>query len=175
LYRLNANGDAELRAWKIAVIATAPVNGAAAWVSSQLATLTVAEPFVQMKIEMASCEPGQTARVVCTLDQKVPFEGKATCQLLGLPNAVIAPDAEFTKDDKQSSSTRRRRRRRRWASTRLVLRSDDHEDGEPIPHSVGAAARCVLIDRSRCKSPRSRKRRSPPRLRLRPRHPPRKR
>jgi len=71
LYRVNANGDAEIRQWKIAVLATAKVSGAAAWVSSQLAALSVAEPFVTMKIEMASTEPGQPARA-CPRTEKEP-------------------------------------------------------------------------------------------------------
>lgn len=138
LYRLNANGGAELRSWKIAVIGRAKVKDADTWISSQLATLTIGEPFVTMKIEMASAEPGQSVRVVCNLDQKAPFDGKATCKLLGLPNGATAPDTEFTKDDKQvvfdvatSTNTPAGQHKSLFCAITIT------KGGEPIPHSIG--------------------------------------
>jgi hypothetical protein len=146
LYRVNANGDAELRAWKIAVLATASVSGAPAWVSSQLATLSVAEPFLTMKIEMASTEPGQPARVLCLLEQKVPFEGKADCKLLGLPNGATTADGAFTKDDKQivfdvatTSATPVGQHKSLFCAVTIM------KDGEPILHSLGGGG-CLRID-----------------------------
>jgi Bacterial pre-peptidase C-terminal domain len=146
LYALNASGDAEVRVWKIAVLGTATVDGAAAWVSSQLAPLTVAEPFLTMKIEMASAEPGQTARVCCTLEQKVPFEGKVNCKLLGLPNGATAPDVMLTKDDKQvifevatTNTTPVGQHRSLFCSAAIM------QAGEPILHSLGSGG-CLRID-----------------------------
>jgi hypothetical protein len=156
LYRLNANGDAEVRAWKIAVLATAtvnssgagvpPANGAPAWVSSQLAALRIAEPFVTMKIEMASTEPGKPARVFCNLDQKVAFEGKADCKLLGLPNGATTSDATFTKDDKQvvfdvatTTATPVGQHKSLFCAVTIM------KDGEPIAHSLGGGG-CLRID-----------------------------
>jgi hypothetical protein len=137
-YRLNANGDAEIRSWKIALIASAPVEGALVWVSSQLASLTIAEPYVGMKIEMASAESGQTARVFCVLEQKVPFEGKAACKLLGLPNAATTADTTFTRDDKQvvfevatTAATPVGQHKSLFCAVTI------EKDGEPILHSVG--------------------------------------
>ena len=146
LYRVNASGDAEVRAWKIAVLATAAVSGAPAWVSSPLTTLSVAEPFLTMKIEMASAEPGQTTRVLCLLEQKVPFEGKAACKLLGLPNAATAADGVLTKDDKQvvfdvatTSATPVGQHKSLFCAVTIM------KDGEPILHSLGAGG-CLRID-----------------------------
>ena len=146
LYRVNAAGDAELRGWKIAVLGTATVNGAAAWVSSQLIPLKVAEPFLTVKIEMASTEPGQPARVFCALDQKVPFEGKATCKLLGLPNAATTADAFITKDDKQvvfdvatTSATPVGQHRSLFCAVTIM------QAGEPIAHSLGGGG-CLRVD-----------------------------
>jgi hypothetical protein len=146
VYRVNANGDAELRSWKIAVLGTATVSNAPAWVSSQLAPLTIAEPFVTMKIEMASAEAGQPARVLCTLEQKVPFEGKATCKLLGLPNAATTVDGAFTKDDKQivfdvatTSATPVGQHKSLFCAVEIT------KDGEPILHSLGGGG-CLRID-----------------------------
>ena len=146
LYRLNANGDAEVRAWKIALLGTATVNGAPAWISSQLAPLAIAEPFVTMKIEMASTQPGQPARVFCILEQKVPFEGKANCKLLGLPNGATTSDAAFTKDDKQvvfdvatTAATPVGQHKSLFCAVTIM------KDGEPIPHSLGGGG-CLRID-----------------------------
>src|SRR6185503_5883594 len=81
--QLNANGNAELRKWKIAVLGSATVNGGQVFVSSQMADLEVAEPFVAGKLETVSVSPGQTAKVVCKLDQKKAFDGKAKMKLMG--------------------------------------------------------------------------------------------
>ncbi len=138
LYPLNANGGAEIRSWKIAILANATVNGAPAWVSSQLATLQIAEPFVLMKIEMASTEPGVPTKVVCVLDQKVPFEGKANVQLLGLPAGVVAANKEISKGDKEvvfdvtiDKTSPIGQHRSLFCSITIP------KDGDVIPHSVG--------------------------------------
>jgi hypothetical protein len=146
LYRVNASGDAEVRAWKIAMLATATVSGAPTWVSSPLTTLSVAQALVTMKIEMASAEQGQPARVLCTLEQKVPFEGKATCQLLGLPNAATTSEGAFTKDDKQivfdvatTPATPVGQHKSLFCAVTIM------KDGEPIQHSLGGGG-CLRID-----------------------------
>jgi len=137
-YHVNANGDAEIRTWKIAILAEAKVDGGTAWVSSQLAPLSIAEQFVRMKIEMAAAEPGQTAHVLCTLEQKVPFEGKAVCKLLGLPNAATTTDGAFTKDDKQiqfdvvtTTNTPVGNHKSLFCAVTIM------KDGEPVQHSLG--------------------------------------
>jgi hypothetical protein len=146
LYRVNANGDAEIRNWKITLLANANVAGAPVWVASQLASLSVAEPYIGMKIEMASAEPGQIARVFCVLEQKVPFEGKASCKLLGLPNGATTVDATFTKDDKQvvfdvatTAATPVGQHKSLFCAITI------EKDGEPIVHSVGGGG-CLRID-----------------------------
>src|SRR5258708_13259619 len=103
IYRLNANANADLRSWKIAVAASAKVQGATVWVSSQLAKLDIAPPFLQGKFDLTTTERGKPARVVCKLEQKIPFEGKATVKLMGLPASASAPDREITKDAKEAA------------------------------------------------------------------------
>ena len=84
-------------------IGSAPGANGVVWISSQLAPLTVAPPFIAMKIEMTTVEQGRNADVVCKLEQLRPFEGKAKVGLYGLPPAVVAEPAEkeITKDDKE--------------------------------------------------------------------------
>ena len=65
--------------------------------SSDLTPLTVAEPYVGMKIEMAAVEQGKPGVVLCKLDHHKTFEGKAKVKLLGLPAKVTAPELEIDK------------------------------------------------------------------------------
>jgi hypothetical protein len=101
-YRLNATAEAQPATWKIAVLGSATVNGGTAWVSSQLTKLEVGTPYLLGKIQAVSASPGQTARLVCKLEHKQPFEGKATIKLMGLPDKVTASEKQITKDSKEA-------------------------------------------------------------------------
>jgi len=116
-YHLNATSDAQTRAWKIAVLATAPPLGASptsegraargegggtVWVSSQLANLEIGPSVLAGKIETVSVSPGQSAKLICKLEPKEPFDGKATIKLMGLPDKVTASEVQITKDDKEA-------------------------------------------------------------------------
>ena len=101
-YKLNATNKAEVRTWKTAVVASATVKGGTAYVSSQLAELEIAVPFLFGKIERTKVERGQTGKLVCTLDQKVPFAGTAIARLVGLPANTTAADVEVTQDSKEA-------------------------------------------------------------------------
>jgi hypothetical protein len=100
-YRLNASANAPTNTWPIAIVASARVKDGTAWVSSQMARLEVAPSFVLGRIDLASTERGKPARIVCKLEQKEPFEGKATVKLLGLPANTTAADQQITKDDSE--------------------------------------------------------------------------
>ncbi|HUR58284.1 MAG TPA: PPC domain-containing protein [Opitutaceae bacterium] len=100
-YKLNTNAKAEVRKWKIAVVAGATVKGGMAYVSSQLAPLEIAPAFLLGKMNLAKVERGQSAKVTCTLEHKLPFEGTAVARLVGLPGNVKAAEVEITKDSKE--------------------------------------------------------------------------
>src|SRR2546427_628047 len=91
-----ATGVMRLNSCKIAVYGSATVNGGSLWVSSQLTPLEVAEPFLTAKIESSACQPGNSTNIVVKLEQKIPFEGKATIRLLGLPEKAAVPEKEIT-------------------------------------------------------------------------------
>ena len=101
LYPLNANGNAETRTWKIAVMGESDAGGGPLLASSDLTDLTVASPYVGMKIDLAAVEQGKPGVVVCKLDIQKPFEGKAKVTLQGLPAKAVAEPKEITKDDKE--------------------------------------------------------------------------
>ena len=100
-YQLNANGGAETRSWKVAVLGHATVQGGAVYVSSQLAELQVAAPFLTGRIETLWLNPGKKGNLTVNLKQAKAFEGKATIRLCGLPEYVTAAEREITKDDQE--------------------------------------------------------------------------
>jgi len=95
-YQLNAGGGAETRAWKIAVLGHAQVDGGQVYVSTQLAKLEVAKPFLTGKIETLWLSPGKTGKLTVNLEQQKPFEGKAKVRLQGLPEKVTTPEQEIS-------------------------------------------------------------------------------
>jgi hypothetical protein len=101
IYQLNADGGAESRTWKIAVLAHATVEGGQVYVSSQLADLEVAKPYLTGKIETLWANPGKTGKLTVNLQQAKAFEGKASVKLAGLPEKVTAEPKEITKDDQE--------------------------------------------------------------------------
>lgn len=101
--QLSAADTAESRAWKIAVTGHAPVNGGEVYVSSQLAPLEVAAPFLAGKIQTLAVNPGKAATLVVDLQQLRPFAGNAKIRLSGLPERVTAREQEITKDDPKAT------------------------------------------------------------------------
>lgn len=99
--QINAGSGAETRRWKIAVLGHANVAGGAVYVSSQLANLEVSTPFLAGKIETLWLNPGKTGKLTVSLQQRRPFDGKATIRLCGLPEKITCPQREITKDDQE--------------------------------------------------------------------------
>jgi len=71
-------------------------------VSSEIATITVAEPFVALASQPESVRRGERKRFAWTVEHKSPFEGAATVKLVGLPKgvSVVEPLPMITKDSK---------------------------------------------------------------------------
>jgi hypothetical protein len=101
-YKLNASAKAEVRKWKTAVVAGATVRGGTAYVSSALTTVEIASPHVAGRIDLTKLERGGKGRLVCGLEQKEPFEGKAIATLVGLPAGVTTEPVEITRDSKEA-------------------------------------------------------------------------
>jgi len=99
-YPLSANDNAFVHKWKICVLGEADVNGAT-WAASDFVDLDVAESFMDMKIDMAAAEQGKPCSVLCHIDNKTKFDGKATVKLVGLPPNTTAPDMQISAEDKQ--------------------------------------------------------------------------
>lgn len=151
IYQLNAKAEVEARKWRIAMIASSGSferNGGggdrgagSVYVSSQLATLETAEPFVIGTVAPLIVSPGQEARLVCKLDQKKPFEGKARVHVLGLPDKITASEAFITSADKEVSIKLTVAPTMTPGSYRNFLCSADvMHNAHVIPHNLAAGA-----------------------------------
>jgi hypothetical protein len=138
-YQLNAADTAESRAWKIAVLGHATVDGGEVYVSSQLAPLEVAPPFLAGKIETLVVNPGKPATLTVDLQQLKSFDGKAKIRLVGLPEKVTAPDKEITKDDQKISFDLTVDAKCAPGSFRnLFCAVDITQDGQVIPQTIAS-------------------------------------
>jgi hypothetical protein len=138
LYPINANGGAQVRRWKIAVIGQATVGNGPVWVSSQLATLDVAAPYVAFAMEKAAVEQGKETEVFCKVQQNTPFDGAAKVRLIGLPNAVTAPELEINKDTKEFAfKVTTDKASPAGTHKNLFCQLVITQNGEPVVHNVG--------------------------------------
>ena len=98
---VNAAANAQVRKWKSVIIASAPVAGGPAWVSSQLFDLEVAAPFFAFTMERAAVEQGKETEIPCKITMTTPLPASAKVRLMGLPPKVLAPELDLAKDTKE--------------------------------------------------------------------------
>lgn len=137
---LNAGGGAELKPWKIVVLADAATPQGSIQVASQLATLEIAEPYVGFTFQAAAVEQGKETDVVIQVSHAKPFEGPAKVELLGLPNEVTteplelaAGQAELVFKVKTTANSPANRHK-----TLLCRVTVPGVEGEPIVHMLGS-------------------------------------
>ena len=148
-YKLNTTNKAEVRKWKIAVVAGATIKGATPYVSSQLAELEIAPPYLTGKMDLAKVERGQSTKMICTLDQKIAFEGTAVARLIGLPANTSAKEVEITKDSKAATFEVVTTEKSPVGPTKNVFcQVVITREGEPITHTI-APGSVLRIDAPR--------------------------
>jgi len=135
---LNANGGAPVRTWKIAIMGMATVNGGPVWVSTQLADLVIAPPYLTFTMERGAVEQGKPTQIFCKIAVTTPFTGNAKVSLVGLPAKVGTVPMEFNKDTKEIAFN---------LTTEKLTPAGIHknifcqvvipESGDIIPHTVG--------------------------------------
>jgi hypothetical protein len=135
---INANGGAAVRAWKIAVTGVATVGNGPVWVSSQLATLRIAPPYIALQMEKASVEQGKATELFAKVTVQTPFEGAAKVQLVGVPPRVAVPEVEITKETKEIAfKVTADPASPAGQHKNLFCQAVVMENGEPILHAVG--------------------------------------
>jgi hypothetical protein len=98
LIPINADGGSPLTTWKIVVngysgVATGPI-----YVSSQLAKLSIAAPFVALTYQSASVEQGKEVDMLVKVAKAADWDGPAQITLIGLPNKAVTEVKAITKD-----------------------------------------------------------------------------
>jgi hypothetical protein len=136
---MNADGGAALQTWRIVVNGTAGTSNGPVMVSSQLAKLTIAAPFLSLSYQPASVEQGQETDLVVGVNKAVDFPGEAQVTLIGLPNKVTTEPKKLTKDTKELVFR---------VKTDKVSPAGNHQnlfcqvvvtqEGEPIIHNLGS-------------------------------------
>jgi hypothetical protein len=136
---MNADGGAPLQTWRIVVNGTANTPGGPIMVSSQLAKLTVAAPFLSLTYQPASVEQGKETDLIVGVTKAVDFPGEAKVTLIGLPNKVTTDVKGITKDTKELIFR---------VKTDKVSPAGNHQnlfcqvivtqEGEPIVHNLGS-------------------------------------
>jgi hypothetical protein len=138
---MNADGGAELRTWKIVVQGASGVASGPIMVSSQLANLTIAQPYVGLAFQAASVDQGKEVDMAIKVSKAVDFAGEAQVTLYGLPNKVMTDVKKITKDttdlvyhiktDKVSPAGNH---------ASLFCQVVIMQNGEPIVHNIGTGA-----------------------------------
>ncbi len=138
---INADGGAELRTWKIVVNGASGVASGPIMVSSQLANLTVASPYVGLAFQAASVDQGKEVDMAVKVSKAVDFAGEAQVTLIGLPNKVVTDVKKITKESTDLLF---------HIKTDKVSPAGNHaslfcqvvitEKGEPIVHNIGTGA-----------------------------------
>ena len=102
---ISANGNAPLQKWQLCVVGSADFGKGGTWFSTQLVEIEVAAAYLGGKIARTFVDQGDSSTVTVKLEQKLPFEGKAKLQLLGLPPNTTAEPQEVSKDDAEVKFT----------------------------------------------------------------------
>ena len=136
---INANGGAPVRKWKYAVAGTAVVGTGPVWVSSQLATLEIAAPYLGLTFERGAVEQGKETQIFVKIANAKPFAGTAKVKLVGLPAKTSTIDLDITKDTKEIAFPIKTEPASPPGIHRnLFCQVTVIENGEPIVHTIGA-------------------------------------
>ncbi|HEX3147961.1 MAG TPA: PPC domain-containing protein [Gemmataceae bacterium] len=137
---LNANGGAPVRKWKYVVMGNAPIASGPVWVSSQLATIEIAPPYLNVTIERGAVEQGKDTQMFVKPTVAKAFAGDAVIRLIGLPTKVTTTELKINKDTKEIAfpikvePTAPAGTHRNIFCQVVVM-----ENGEPVVHSVGSS------------------------------------
>lgn len=141
LIPINANGNAELRDWKIVVNGAATTPSGPMVVSSQLAKLTVAEPYVGLTFQNATVDQGKGTDLLVQIQKLKDFPGEAQVILIGLPNKATTEPRTITQETadiifpiKTDPETPDGNHASLFCQVVVTI------EGEPVAHNIGTAA-----------------------------------
>ena len=137
-YELNANASAEVNTWNLNLVAESDAGKGVMMTASPFVKLSVEEPFVVMKLSMATAKQGEAIDMLAEVENLREFEGQADVQLFAVPAHATVP---IMKIDKAT------------ADLKLPIQTTDKtpvgqhknlfctvtilQNGEPVVHRVG--------------------------------------
>jgi hypothetical protein len=137
---MNAGG-AEARGWKLVVHGDSNSPTGPIRVSSQLFTLRIDQPYVQLAYNNTACDQGKETDLAVKVTKLKDFEGEATVTLIGLPNKAETEVKKISKDTadfvfhiKTTGETPAGNHASLFSQVVIT------ENGEPITHNLGTAA-----------------------------------
>lgn len=134
---INAGGNAEIRAWKIVALGDAGTARGTVTVASQMANLTIAEPYFGFTYQAAAVEQGKETDVVIQVAKNKDFE-PASVELLGLPHEVTTQAVQLAKDATELVfKVKTTANSPAGKHPTLLCRATVVENGEPIVHMIG--------------------------------------
>ena len=146
-YSLTANGGTSIGSWDIAVQGEADTGKGICLASSKLIPIVVEDPYITMKINMGAIEQGKEGELLCDLEIKRPFSGKASLSIRGLPPYVTTQDIEFDANTTQVAFPIKTDTKARPGITKnLFCFAKIPFKGEKITHTVGQGGQ-IRIDK----------------------------
>jgi hypothetical protein len=138
LVPITADGGAQINTWKIALLGESNAGNGPITVSTQLASLEVAEPFVAFQFQSASVEQGQATDMLIRVEKRKDWDGPAKVELLGLPHEVTTDAKEITKDStelvfKLQTTANSPAGQHKTLFCRAIITIN----GEPVAHGLG--------------------------------------
>ena len=137
-YELNANGSAELATWDIGVLAESDGGKGLMMTASPYAKLTVEEPFVDMKLSLATAKQTENIDLLADFEAVREFDGQADVQIFGLPAHATTDVLKATKATESlafpiavSEKTPVGQHKNLFCTVTVM------KNGEPIVHRVG--------------------------------------
>ena len=100
-FNMNASGNAPVRKWQTAVRGFSNTGNGNVWVSSQLFTLEVSEPILNINTDRNALEQGNPTTMFSKVEISSPFDGEAKVELLGLPNKATSEPQTLKADTKE--------------------------------------------------------------------------
>ena len=137
-YEINANGSAQIAEWKICLLAESDAGKGLVMTATPFINLKVEEPFVNLKLSMASIKQGDKGEMHASFETLREFPGQADVQLFGLPAKTSTTILKADKNTKElrfpiatEGDTRIGQQKNLFCTLTFM------QNGEPIQHRVG--------------------------------------
>ncbi|MDF1825156.1 MAG: PPC domain-containing protein [Verrucomicrobiales bacterium] len=137
-YELNANATAEINSWNVTVISESDGGKGVMMSAAPFVKLDVEEPFVNMKLSMATAKQGESIEMLAEVENLREFSGQADVQLFAVPAHATVPVLKIDQKTEelrlpiQTTEKTPVGQHKNLFCTVTVL-----QNGEPVVHRVG--------------------------------------